>query len=530
MKVCKVAEIRQLDRRAIEEYSIPSEILMENAGAAAYNVIQKEFGVQDKKFAVLCGPGNNGGDGFVVARHLHAGGAAVKVGVLAERAKYRGEARKNLDIIEHFPVEILDVKSVSQIQKAISNVDVIVDALLGTGLDREVEGLLKETIELVNHNRSGKLVFAIDIPSGINGDTGQVMGAAIKADCTITFGLPKTGNLLYPGFGYGGKLYVAHISYAQALSTSELLKIEIASPVPLPERQADTNKMDYGPVLVIAGAPNYFWAPHASAYSFLKAGGGYVHLACPKSLTSSIARKGREVVFQPMDETESGSIALSNKDKLLEIAERMRMVVMGPGMSLDEETQRLVRILTKEINKPLLLDGDGITAIAKETGLLKRRKAPTVLTPHVGEMARITGKERHDIEKDRMGVLQETATKLNAYIVLKGAHSLIGCPDGRVFINTTSDTEGKSGMATAGSGDVLNGTIAAMYCLGLNLEEAVRTGVFIHGLSGDLTAKVKGPDGMTAKDILNTLPNAMRHYRQNLKSITADYYDTVHII
>jgi len=528
MKVCKVAEIRQLDRRAIEEYGIPSEILMENAGAAAYNVISKEFGVKDKKFAVLCGPGNNGGDGFVVARHLHAAGADVKICILADRAKYRGEAKNNLDIIAHFPVEIFDVKSASQIREALSDADAIVDALLGTGLDREVDGLLKETIELVN--RSGKIIFAIDIPSGINGDTGQVMGAAIKADCTITFGLPKSGNLLYPGFGYSGKLYVSHISYPQALSTSESLKIEIAPPVPLPERQADTNKMDYGPILVIAGAANYFWAPHASAYSFLKAGGGYVHLACPKSLTNSIARKGREVVFQPMDETESGSIALSNKDKLLEFAERMRMVVMGPGLSLNEETQRLVRILTEEINKPLLLDGDGITAVAGETGLLKRRKAPTILTPHVGEMARITGKERPDIEKNRIAVLQETVEKLNAYIVLKGAHSLIGCPDGRVFINVSGATDGKAGMATAGSGDVLNGTIAAMYCLGLNLEEAVRTGVFIHGLSGDLAAKAKGPDGMTAKDILNTLPNAVKYYRQNLQSIAADYYDTVHEI
>jgi hydroxyethylthiazole kinase-like uncharacterized protein yjeF len=283
------------------------------------------------------------------------------------------------------------------------------------------------------------------------------MGAAIKADYTITFGLPKIGNLLYPGFGCGGKLYVSHISYPQPLSNSESLKIEVAPPVGLPERQANTSKMDYGPVLVIAGATNYFWAPHASAYSFLKAGGGYVHLACPKSLVASVARKGREVVFQPMEETASGSIALSNKDRLLELAERMRMVIIGPGLSLNEETQQLVRILTKEIKKPLLIDGDGITAIAGEANLLKRRKAPTMLTPHVGEMSRITGKERQAIEKDRISVLQETVKKLNAYIVLKGPHSLIGCPDGRIFINYSGVPSDEAGMATAGSGDVLNG-------------------------------------------------------------------------
>jgi len=186
MKVCKVAEIRELDQRAIEEYGIPSEILMENAGAASYEVIQREFGVPGKKFVVLCGPGNNGGDGFVVARHLHAGGAHVKVCIVGDRTKYRGEARKNLDIIEHFPLEIRDVKSAAQIREVLIDADAIVDALLGTGLDREVEGLLKDAIELVNS--TGKKVFAIDIPSGMNGDTGRAMGAAIKADDTMAFG------------------------------------------------------------------------------------------------------------------------------------------------------------------------------------------------------------------------------------------------------------------------------------------------------------------------------------------------------
>jgi NAD(P)H-hydrate epimerase len=528
MKVCKVAEIRELDRRAIEEYEIPAQILMEDAGAAVFNVIRSEIGIQDKKFVVLCGPGNNGGDGFVVARQLHAAGGQVKVLFFTERSKYKNESGKNLDIIAKFPLERVYVTSKEQIKQAISDSDIIIDALLGTGLDREVQGLIREAIELVNE--SGNIVVAIDIPSGINGDTGQVMGAAIKADYTITFGLPKVGNLLYPGFGNGGKLYVSHISYPQSLSNSPSLTIEIPLPITLPERQPDKNKMDFGPVLVIAGAANYFWAPHASAYSFLKTGGGYVYLACPKSLISAVARKGREVVFQPMEETISGSIALSNKDKLLQLSERMRMVIIGPGMSLDDETQQLIRALTNEINKPLLIDGDGITSVTGDINAVLNRKEPTILTPHVGEMGRITGKSREDIENNRIGILKETALKLNAHVVLKGAHSLIGSPEGKVFINLSSTTDGKSGMATAGSGDVLNGTIAAMYCLGLNLEEAVRTGVFIHGMAGDLAASAKGPDGMTARDILNTLPKAVKYYRQNLRDIRKNYYDTIHLI
>ena len=261
MKICRVAEMRRMDKQATEEFGIPAEILMENAGEAVYAVIQKESGIEGKKFVVLCGPGNNGGDGFVVARKLHSGGAEVKVILLADRAKYQGAAKQNLEIIERFPIEIKEVTNVRQIKNDIALFDVIVDALLGTGLDRDVDGLLCQVIEAVDS--SGKKVFAIDIPSGINGDNGQEMGQAIKADVTVTFGLPKLGNLLYPGYGHGGKLYLSHISLPRPLYESAAMTIEIAQPVRLPERQANTNKMDYGPVLVIAGAANYYWAPHA---------------------------------------------------------------------------------------------------------------------------------------------------------------------------------------------------------------------------------------------------------------------------
>ena len=528
MKVCRVVEMRRMDKQATDEYGIPPEILMENAGEAVYTVIQKESGIEGKKFAVLCGPGNNGGDGFVVARKLHSRGGEVKVFLLADRTKYQGAAKKNLEIIERFPITIKEITSVRQIKKNVAETDAIVDALLGTGLDRDVTGLLCQVIEAVN--ASGKKVFAVDIPSGTNGDNGREMGVAIKANATVTLGLPKLGNFLYPGYGRGGKLYISHISFPQSLYESMSIKVELAKPIRLPERQADSNKMDYGPVLVIAGAANYYWAPHASAYSFLKAGGGYVYLACPKSLAPSVARKSREIVIQPQLETASGSIALSNKDDLIKLAEKMKMVVIGPGLSLDKETQELVKILAEEINKPLLIDGDGLTAIAANTQIITGRKSTTILTPHMGEMSRLTGMVKLEIEKDKVSVLQTTAQMMNAYIVLKGPHSLIGCPDGRVFINNSGDTEGKAGMATAGSGDVLNGTIAAMCCLGLGIEEAVRTGVFIHGLSGDLAAKRKGPDGMTAEDILNTLPHAVRYYRENLDTISTDYNDIAFVV
>ncbi len=528
MKICRVSEIRELDKQATEVYGIPTAILMENAGNAVYQVIRREVGISGCRFVVLCGPGNNGGDGFVVARLLQANGANVSVFTLSGTNIYRNGAKKNLDILTHFPVNIDNTLSIVRIKRAIQSSDFIIDALLGTGVDRPVDGIFKQVIELVN--QSGRRVFAVDIPSGINGDTGQEMGVSIKADYTVSFGLPKIGNLLYPGYGQSGKLYVSRISIPTTLIENPELKIEIPMPIVLPERKANTNKMDYGPILVIAGATNYYWAPYASAYSFLKAGGGYVNLACPASLVKSIAPKGREIVYLPQSETNSGSIAYGNKEALTEVANRMKMVILGPGMSKDVETQKLIRELVVEINTPLLIDADGINAIVGHSEILRKRKAPTVLTPHVGEMSRLTDKTSEEIENNRIDVLQAASARLNAIIVLKGPHSLIGYPDGKVYFNFSGKTEGRAGMATAGSGDVLNGVIAAAYCLGMKLEDAVYTGVFIHGWAGDLAAKAKGADGMVATDILNTLPEAVKHYRANLEKLKSNYYDTVFTI
>ena len=528
MKVASVAEIKTLDSRAVEEFEISTQILMENAGNAAYFVIQKEFGVKGKRFMVICGPGNNGGDGFVVARKLYSNGARVKVLLLIGPDRYQGAARTNIDTLLREKIETIELASVEDVAKGITEADAIVDAILGVGVDRPLEGLYQKAVQLIND--SGKVVFALDIPSGINGDNGQEMGVSVKADYTITFGLPKAGNLLYPGYARGGKLYVTHISFPPVLYNSPLIKVEVPVLVPLPERRPDANKMDFGPVLVIAGAASYYWAPFASAYSCLKAGGGYVYLACPASLASAIATGGKEIVFRPQKETATGSIALENKKDLLELASKMKMVILGPGLSLEEETQQLVRELAREIEKPLVIDGDGLTAVAKDVAILSQRKAATFLTPHLGEMERITGIAKEDIEKNRLNILKETARKLNSYIVLKGAHSLIGCPDARVFINTSGTAGGKSAMATAGTGDILNGTIAAMFCLGLNNEDALKAGVFIHGLAGDLAAKEKGADGVTAQNVLDFLPFAVRYYRENLLAIAETYYDTLHVV
>jgi hydroxyethylthiazole kinase-like uncharacterized protein yjeF len=510
MKISRVSEMRELDRTAIEKFGVKEELLMENAGEALYFVLSQEFGIKDKRFLVFCGIGNNGGDGFVIARKIHSSGGTVKLFILGDPSRYKSAAKMNLDIVSRLPIEVRTGESMEAIKTDVYHCDAIVDAIFGTGLTRDVQGLYRDVIELVN--ASGKMVFSADIPSGVNGDTGKVMGIAVKANFTVTFGLPKTGNLLFPGYDLCGKLYCTLISFTPTMYNTPAMKFETNDPVKLPPRDKNGHKGAFGQVLFIAGASSYFGAPYFAALSFLRAGGGYARLATPESMTPFIANKGSEVVFVPQRQTPSASISLENKAALLELSDKMDMVVLGPGLSLEGETQELVRALAAEINKPLLLDGDGITALCKDLDIIKERKAETILTPHLGEMSRITKMTVPELDANKMDILQHTAQDLAAMIVLKGAHSLIGCPDGRVFINMS----GNSGMATAGSGDVLTGTIAAMFGLGLSLQDAVRMGVFIHGLSGDLAAEDMGEDGITAQNILDYLPLAVKMNRQGL--------------
>ncbi len=524
MKISNVSEMRELDRTASAEFGIKEELLMENAGYAVFDVLLNGFGIKDKKFIVFCGIGNNGGDGFVIARKIHSNGGEVKVFILGDPKKFKGVAKMNLDIVSLLPMEVRELDSVEAVKTDVMHSDVIVDAIFGTGLTRNVEGLYADVIGLINE--SGKKVISVDIPSGVAGDTGKIMGAAIKATCTVSFGLPKIGNMLFPGYELCGNLYVTHISFPPSMYETDSMKVEINLPPQIPPREKDGHKGDFGDVLFIAGASTYFGAPYFAALSFMKAGGGYSRLAAPISMTPFIANKGSELVFVPQKETASGSISLDNRGALLELSEAMDMVVIGPGLSLDEETQQLTRDLAREISKPLLIDGDGITALCKDLRIIKERQYPTILTPHLGEMSRITKLDVRRIEDNKIDTLQRTAKELGGIIVLKGAHSLIAYPDERVLMNMT----GNPGMATAGSGDVLTGTIAAMFGLGLSIDEAVAKGVFIHGFSGDLAAEYMGEDGMTAQDILDYLPLAMKMEREGLNEGPVERYMGLQIV
>jgi hydroxyethylthiazole kinase-like uncharacterized protein yjeF len=519
MKVSSVGEMRAMDREAIEKFGIPGEILMENAGRAAFEILSREWGIAGRRYVLFCGAGNNGGDGLVVARHILAGGGTPRVLLVGDPERFRGAAKTNWGIIARLPIEVTRVVEIAAVRSAVLHADGIVDALFGTGLDREVDGLCLEVIDLIK--ASGRPVLSLDIPSGVRGDTGEILGTAVRADHTVAFGLPKIGNLLYPGCGLCGRLHVTHISFPPSLYGDDAIPVETNGFIPLPLREQTAHKGSVGDVLFIAGAAGYFGAPYFSAMSFLKAGGGYARLAAPRSMTPFLATRGSEIVFVPQAETTEGSLSLKNRDALMALAGRADMVVIGPGLSLADETQELVRALAAGIDKPLLVDGDGITALTGRTEILRGRRMPTILTPHPGEMSRLTGRTVSEIERGRIPILRETCADLKAWIVLKGPHSLIGTPEGRIFINLS----GNPGMATAGAGDVLTGTIAAMSGLGLPLTEAVRKGVFMHGLAGDLAAADKGEDGITAQDILNYLPYALKLDREGLDEALAERYE-----
>ncbi len=506
-----------MDKIAVDKYSISHIQLMENAGHAVYFVILQHYGdVRGKRFVVFAGPGNNGGDSLVVARKLHSMGAFVKVFLLTNPSKYKGPAGENFEITSKIGVDVQDFDH-DAVVNALREADAIIDGIFGTGLSRDVGGVYAEAIDLINS--SDKLVFSIDIPSGISGDTGKVMGKAVRARYTITFGLPKIGNILYPGYEYCGQVVVSHISFPPAIYESSNVLIDLNDPIILPPRKKDGHKGSFGEALFIAGARKYYGAPLLSSLSFLKAGGGYSRLATASSVAPFIGTSAREVVFHPLPETDDGSISYSAKEEILELVNTVDIVVLGPGTSLNNETQKLMLELIPAIEKPLIVDGDGLTALSRNPSIIRERKCGTILTPHPGEMARLTGLDISNIVEDRINVARKYARELNSIIILKGAHTQIAIPDDRVYINMS----GNSGMATAGSGDVLTGAIAAMYGLGLSLEEAARMGVFIHGFAGDLAAEAKGEDGIVARDIMEYLPLALKLLRTSFDSVKKRY-------
>jgi hydroxyethylthiazole kinase-like uncharacterized protein yjeF len=509
MKVATAEQMQELDRKAIEAYRIPGIVLMENAGRGATEVISKAFpDIDRRKIAIVAGKGNNGGDGFVIARHLMNQGVSVKVFLLTDPKALREDAETNFRIFHHMKGEVISVpssKDYQKVKKDMEKFDLLIDGIFGTGLDAEIRGYYREVIDHLN--TLGKPIVAIDIPSGLDANTGKPLGTAIRASLTVTFGLPKVGHLISPGLDYVGDLKIIDIGIPRGLVDEEKIQThlleyeEIRRPLLTP-RRPDTHKGDYGHLLVIAGSVGKTGAAAMACEAALKMGAGLVTLAIPKSLNAIMEVKLTEVMTEPLPETPKQTLSLRALSAILHLCENKSAVIIGPGSGKFKETQSLIIKLIKTLNLPIILDADGLTALATQPKTLPTTNRSLILTPHPGEMARLIQSTPREVQEDRIGISRNFSQSNRVHLILKGHRTLIATPQGEIFINPT----GNPGMASGGTGDVLTGMIGGLISQGFGILPSLQMSIYLHGLAGDEVAREKGDKSLVATDLIKKIP------------------------
>ena len=515
MKVVTAAQMRQIDGQTIDEIGISGIVLMETAGSQIVRKIERHYPTA-QRIGIFVGKGNNGGDGLVIARQLAHAGREVFIFLVSPPETFIGEARVNLDIVEKLGLQIKEVLIDDGLKKShflVANCDLFVDAIFGTGLRGDVRQPIAKIIDVIN-NQSAP-ILAVDLPSGLNADTGHPLGICIKADTTITIGLPKRGVLVQPGAELAGNLEIVDIGFPQQAIDAQNINVNWTTEKQaidwMPLRFNASHKGSYGQVLVIAGSIGMTGAAALTSEAALRAGAGLVTLAIPKSLNIIMEVKLSEVMTLPIPETDAGSIAESAVTPIFEYASKTGAVLaIGPGLSQHPETVRFVHKLIRENRKQelglrMVIDADGLNALAQEKELISMLESGTVLTPHPGEMSRLTATSIHILALDRISAAEEFARQHAVTLVFKGAPTIIANAEGDVWINST----GNPGMATAGMGDVLTGTISGLIAQNLPTDIASTLGVYIHGLAGDITADKAGRHGLIAGDVLLSVPKAM---------------------
>ncbi len=509
MRVVRREGMRAIDKRATEGFGIPSLILMENAGRGVAETIEEYF--EPEGLSVLCvsGKGNNGGDGFVVARHLANSGAEVEILLLGKIDKLKGDALTNAAIAKDMGLLIDEVESEDALadwQEGMDDYDVIVDAVLGTGFKHPLQGLAAKAIGLIN--QSGAFVVSVDLPSGIEADgTAEEPELAVEADLTVTMAYLKPCHLLYPTRLYCGDVWTADIGIPNTILDTEgklrLMTLEDAAAL-LPQRSPSGNKATFGKVLIVAGSRGMSGAARLAAMAAARTGAGLVYLGFPETMADVFDSSLLETVKHPLADTGDGHLAEGAADEILKMADEVKLLAIGPGLGTHPETVELVKRLFAEWRKPMIIDADGINAIATESRLLEGKKPPLILTPHPGELARLIGGEAKKIDRKRLDITQELAQKWGVVLVLKGAPTITGCPS-ETWINST----GNSGLASGGTGDVLTGIIAGLVAQGLALAPAARLGVWLHGAAADIAIEELGEHSLVAGDLLDYLPDAI---------------------
>lgn len=509
MRLLSAAEMRELDRRAIEELGLPGLVLMESAGRGAVGAIEEHY-ADAERVRVLAGRGNNGGDGFVVARYLLTRDLDVAVLLLGEAASLRGDARTQYEMYERLGGETFEILSEEDLDAQLGELavaDLLVDALLGTGLERPVEGLFAYAIETMNILDAP--ILAIDVPSGLSSETGHPMGVAVEADATVTFGFPKIGLFSHPGPRYAGRVEIVDIgipeAFAEDLGVPGRVADEAEVGALLAPRDPGAHKGDAGRVLVLAGSALMPGAAKMTARAALRAGAGLVTLGLPSSVQPAVAASVLEIMTAPVHGPDGGFHA-DGVEAALALAEGMDAVALGPGIGQNAQTKAFVQRFVGAWAGRLVLDADGLNVLAGNLAKLRDAPGEIVLTPHPGEAARLLGATVEEVQADRVGAALRLARESGCVAVLKGAGTVTASPDGRFFVNPT----GNPGMATGGMGDALTGAIAALLAGGLPALEAAVLGVHVHGLAGDLVAGDLGGLGMVAGDVIEALPRALR--------------------
>ncbi len=512
-------EMAEIDRYTIEELGIPGVVLMENAGKGATRFFMEVVDdIFSKRVVIVAGSGNNGGDGFVIARHLWCKGHRdVRVICLKELSRLKGDALVNCSIIKKLGVPLVEYTTedhLEDISEELERSDVIIDAILGTGLRSDVRGLYRAVIERIN--AQNKAVLAVDMPSGLDSSTGKPLGVCVKALATATFGLPKIGQVITPGHNWVGKLKVVDIGIPDAViekfspgrvffGNGEASKI-------LRPRADDSHKGTYGHLLVLSGSVGKTGAAALVSLGAARVGAGLVTLLIPESLNPILEEKLTEPMTVPIAETPQKSASLESLETVLQELANKTAFAIGPGISLHEETQELVRELLPRVTCPMVIDADGLTALKGHVDTLKNLSSPAVLTPHPGEMARLIDSTSKEVQQNRLEIAERFSKEYGVVVVLKGFRTIIAAPDGRAAINSS----GNPGMASGGMGDVLTGAIGGFLAQRYDPFDAACLGVFFHGMAADRLRESGKEAGMLAGDLLDLIPEVMWELETNV--------------
>ncbi|MBU1344898.1 MAG: NAD(P)H-hydrate dehydratase [Proteobacteria bacterium] len=512
-------QMQEMDKTTIESFGIPGCVLMENAGRGAVDFLLKKFkDIRPQKIAVMAGRGNNGGDGFVMARYLMEKKFDVTVFLLSLKNKVKGDAKLNMDFAQKLCdrsrtssiIEIPDADAFEKQKNQMRHHDLFIDAILGTGLNSDVKGIFKDAIELMN--ASLKPVFSIDIPSGLDSDTGQPLGVAVKADATATFAFAKAGHILFPGNTFTGELSVIDIGIPDFIAQEKNIALFLIEKNDITAcftpREFQSHKGSFGHVLVIAGSAGKTGAAALCANAAMRCGTGLVTLGVAKSLNTSIESLVIEPMTHPLPEKDKGCLSDTCFDEIQSLLTGKQALAMGPGLGTRKGTKKLVENLILQTRVPMIIDADAINCIAGNSKILKKKKAPAILTPHPGEMAGLCGMTTSDVQADRIGIASSFAKTHDCILILKGAQTVVSLPNGRSYICPT----GNPGMASGGMGDVLTGMIAGFCAQGFTPENASLAGVYIHGLCADILSCDMGAFGFVATDMIQMIPKTIHQY------------------